>query len=136
MRGRSRERFLADLPAWQAKVASIPARRAAVTEVDPSQRPPLRRRLALLEEHGLAPLHVVLATDEVEDQPYLLAREADLELWAFCDPERYPELYAPEHRFDDDHLDHEGAQLLTRLLARRFADMLDASASSGDREPR
>jgi hypothetical protein len=103
-----------------------------VTEVDPSQRPPLRRRLALLEAHGLEPLHVVMATDEVEDQPYLLAREADLELWAFCDPERYPELYAVDHRYDDDHLDRDGARLLTRLLAQRFADMLDATGTDGD----
>ena len=40
----------------------------------------------------------------------------------FCDPQRYPELYATEHRIDTSHLNEAGAEIFTRLLAERFVE--------------
>jgi hypothetical protein len=42
----------------------------------------------------------------------------------FSDPRRYPELFAVEHRNDRGHLNHTGARLYSRLLARELAQRL------------
>ena len=42
----------------------------------------------------------------------------------FSDPERYPELFAVGHRFDRGHLNHAGALLYSRLLARELVRAL------------
>ena len=46
-------------------------------------------------------------------------------VFAFDDPEKYPELYNYEHRFDVHHLDPRGAVDYTRILADRFAKFLE-----------
>jgi hypothetical protein len=45
---------------------------------------------------------------------------------AFDDPAKYPQLADPAHRFDPHHLDAVGAAEFTRLLAGRFAEILEA----------
>lgn len=40
----------------------------------------------------------------------------------FCDPGKYPELYATENRVDTSHLTPAGAELFSRLLAERFVE--------------
>jgi hypothetical protein len=42
----------------------------------------------------------------------------------FSDPRRYPELFAVSHRNDGGHLNAAGAELYTRLVARRLAAAL------------
>jgi len=44
-------------------------------------------------------------------------------LWRYDDPDRVPGLYAPEARFDANHLNQHGAELFTELVARDFARM-------------
>jgi hypothetical protein len=46
-------------------------------------------------------------------------------LLRYDSPELYPELYAPENRYDDTHLNEDGAQIFTALLARDVAELLD-----------
>ena len=43
----------------------------------------------------------------------------------FDDPNAYPDLYDPAHRYDPHHLDAIGAQNFTRHLAEQFADVLE-----------
>jgi hypothetical protein len=43
----------------------------------------------------------------------------------FDDPNAYPDLYDPAHRYDPHHLDRVGAQNFTRHLADQFADVLE-----------
>lgn len=50
---------------------------------------------------------------------------AGVTVLAFDDPEKYAQLYDPDHRFDPHHLDPAGAEDFTRLLAARFAELLD-----------
>ncbi|MDR3405977.1 MAG: hypothetical protein P4L99_26060 [Chthoniobacter sp.] len=40
----------------------------------------------------------------------------------FCDPKKYPVLYATENRVDTSHLTPAGAEIFTRLLAERFVE--------------
>ena len=44
----------------------------------------------------------------------------------YDDPELVPELYAPDHRFDANHLNTEGARLFTRMLVRDLVPLLEA----------
>jgi hypothetical protein len=46
-------------------------------------------------------------------------------LLRYDDPQRFPELYAPENRYDDTHLNEQGARLFTELLARDVAELLE-----------
>jgi hypothetical protein len=45
-----------------------------------------------------------------------------VQVWRYNHPSRYPELYEASRRYDDTHLNHEGAILFTDLLAARFAE--------------
>lgn len=45
-----------------------------------------------------------------------------VEVLAFNDPDRYPELYSPDNRFDHGHVNKEGAAAFSRALAARFAE--------------
>ena len=38
----------------------------------------------------------------------------------YSDVDRYPELYVPEHRLDEGHLNTAGAHLFTRILAEEY----------------
>ena len=40
-----------------------------------------------------------------------------------CDPAAYPQLYAPEYRLDNSHLNAAGAEILTRIVADRFVEI-------------
>lgn len=39
-------------------------------------------------------------------------------LFAYRDPDRFPQLYAPKNRYDFDHLNPAGSEVFTRLIAR------------------
>jgi hypothetical protein len=43
----------------------------------------------------------------------------------YDDPQRFPELYAPENRYDDTHLNEQGARLFTEHLARDVAELIE-----------
>jgi hypothetical protein len=47
---------------------------------------------------------------------------------SFDDAQQYPEFYIPEHRSDYAHLNHQGAELFTKVLADRFAAYLTSHA--------
>jgi hypothetical protein len=45
-------------------------------------------------------------------------------------PKKYPELWAPENRFNSDHLNLNGAKIFSRLLADQFRTTIDDNAIS------
>lgn len=54
----------------------------------------------------------------------VFAPKGDTTFLNFSDPNRYPELYRPEHRRDPGHLNVRGSEIYTRLVARQIADAL------------
>jgi hypothetical protein len=52
------------------------------------------------------------------------------QLLRYDDPDRFPELYDVEHRYDATHLDDDGARVFTKLLARDFVDLLKQAESN------
>lgn len=45
----------------------------------------------------------------------------DVAVWRYDDPDEYPLLSMGDNHYDGEHLNHAGAQILTKLLAERFA---------------
>lgn len=83
----------------------------------------LARTLARVRAAGATP--ILLIPPRLERLSALLESvrvKLDVEVWTFNDPDRYPELYLPEHRFDTQHLNKQGAAVFSRALAARFAE--------------
>ncbi|MCY3000654.1 MAG: hypothetical protein NTV21_02420 [Planctomycetota bacterium] len=74
-----------------------------------------------IDELGAAPVFVTQPALYRQDD-LAKAAEAGLvpRLMRFDDAERWPELYAPENRYDDTHLNDAGARLFTERLADEF----------------
>lgn len=84
----------------------------------------LARALARVRAAGATP--ILFAPPRLEGRAALLAlirAELDVEVLVFNDPQRYPEFYAAENRFDMGHLNREGSLLFSRALAARFAEL-------------
>lgn len=126
-------RFLADLPAYGRAVAAMtdPPPPAERDPVNLLLRWDLPRRVAQLRARGIETVLFIPPVAERQDGlRALAARCPGATLLAFNDPARYPELYRPEIRVDAGHLDADGAEILTRLLARR---LLAGEARGGER---
>ncbi len=48
-------------------------------------------------------------------------------------PKEYPELFDPDNRYDADHLNQDGAEIFSRLLADRFASLLTSDVPLASR---
>lgn len=49
----------------------------------------------------------------------------DVPLFRFQDSTKFPELFEAAHHYDQGHLNHEGAEILTDLLSARFVELLN-----------
>ena len=109
-------------------VRSFKSELAKLATVQPKPMPPLLRKsledlVAEIRAAGAEPVFVVASgffgrerfTDWLPGVP----------LFRFDDPEKFPELYNYEHRFDIHHLDATGAKDATRRLADRFIQFLE-----------
>ena len=47
-----------------------------------------------------------------------------------CSPVKFPELYELRYRVDSSHLNPDGAQVFTRILAERFLEFATAQKST------
>ncbi|HEX6885258.1 MAG TPA: hypothetical protein VF530_17930 [Planctomycetota bacterium] len=84
----------------------------------------LARAIARVRAAGATPILLVPPRHQVKSSLAAHVRaHLDVEILEFDDPARYPELYAPELRFDLNHLNRDGAALFSRLLAQRHAEM-------------
>ena len=82
----------------------------------------LRSQAASLRDAHIEPVYFIGPVPTPE-QPMLdlAAQRVIPKLLAFNDPLAYPELYRPEVRADRYHLNAQGAEILSRLLAQRLA---------------
>ena len=72
---------------------------------------------------GAEPIFVV-ASNFIGRERFTDWPPAGVTVFRFDDPDKFPELYNPDHRSDVHHLDPTGAVDFTRLLADRFAEYL------------
>jgi hypothetical protein len=89
--------------------------------------------IARIERAGATPVLVVPPNAARGNYFYPDPKRArQLLVLDFCDPTKYPELYATENRVDTSHLTPGGAQIFTRLLAERFVELEQAQHRGSD----
>ena len=122
------ERFLDGLPRYHGEVTKLRQQSRPPGPPPAHLLPGATRQLDLFEGTGVEPIHVLFATSHPTPSLLQLGGEEGIvpTLWAFNDPKAYPDLYKVRNRYDNRHLNRPGAEELTRLLAQRFADHLDA----------
>jgi len=109
------------LSRYQRDLAERERRPARKYEGDRVSQQALSQVIADIEKAGAVPVLVVPpTTDSKNFRPAPVGSRAIV--LDFCDLERFPELFEPSHRLDLTHVNTAGAQVFTRLLARRFVE--------------
>ena len=121
-----RERYLAQLEEYKAlRVGDGPA--------DPFALEMYRTLRARIEELGATAVFVTQPALYLQEDLVKAAATGELPLLLrFDDAERFADLYAPERRYDETHLNDEGARLFTEKLADEFV----ARVKRGELAPR
>ena len=78
--------------------------------------------IAEVRAAGAQPIFVLSPT--VLGREFFAPPPTGAQFIAFNDPQKYPQLYDPEVRYDTWHFNPRGAALFTDLLAERFALLL------------
>ena len=86
---------------------------------DPLNEQAYERIRDLLTKRGIE-LVLISAPETVKNYHAWIDAPPGLRLLRFDDPQKYPELYVPEHRLDSDHVNDAGAQIFTRELAQQY----------------
>lgn len=93
----------------------------------------LRRQLDAARERGVELVYVLPPGLEAAPVRWALQRRGDIPaLFDFNRPERFPQLFEVELRFDPKHLNQRGAQEFSRLLAARFLEHVRAREARGE----
>ena len=103
----------------EAGVQAIRQQKLKTRPVDPINESEYARVRDLLARHGV---ELLLVATPVTTREYHAGKDTPpgVKLLSFDDPDRYPELYTPEHRFDAGHLNGDGAIIFSRELAQAY----------------
>ncbi len=115
---RRRELFLEQLSEYETAVKLLRIENRQEGDRDAYDLASLRRQIASVQSLGLDVVHVL--PPGLDSTPTVFALDADGAfplLIAFNNPAKYPRLYRPEMRFDDEHLAENGAAELSGLFA-------------------
>lgn len=91
--------------------------------MSPILRPELLALTAEIRALGAEPIFIVAPTIYPQER-YSDWPPAGITTFSFDDPDRYPQLYKPEERYDPYHLGPKGAMIFTSELSRRFLEHL------------
>ena len=114
-------------PALKKYERAVAKMRQGIPEIP--ARPAFRRSLAhIVDEVKQAGMHPILVIPPSVDVRENFTRlPPGVPVWRYNDPNRFPELYEAANRFDDAHLNHDGAQIFTDLLAKDFVQYQKSS---------
>jgi hypothetical protein len=119
----------ADLPAldgpalarYERELASTPAGAGRLERGDAESQAELRRKRALAARYGA---ELVLVAPPVAGRTFEpLPGDGHIFL-DFADPLRFPQLFVPEHRRDEGHLNARGAALYSRLVGQALGALV------------
>ncbi len=116
------------LDQYQRLVERLRAKKARTLDLSGYNRWALEAQTQRLRDAGIVPLYII--PPGVRPTPYLLGvdQEGLVEhVLRFNDPDSYPKLYDSRHRQDIEHLNAQGAEILSTLVAQRMAALLEAS---------
>ncbi|AOY81261.1 hypothetical protein BJP36_16475 [Moorena producens JHB] len=107
-------------------------RQGNISPIKPYSLKVLKEMCQYIENHGIKPiLFISPIVQERASTAINLYKQSDvLPLFAFNDPEVFPNLYQLDRRFDFLHLNHQGATELTGSLAKQFAQYLETEKAS------
>jgi hypothetical protein len=114
--GAALERYEEKVQQLRANFPEVPAR--------PAFRRALQDAVDEVRRTGMRPILVI--PPSVDPRENFTGLPEGVPVWRYNNPVRYPELYEARHRFDDAHLNHDGAVLFTDLLAKEFAEYVAA----------
>lgn len=100
-------------------IAAIRARKLKDHPPDPLNMAAYARVRDLMARDGV---ELTLIAAPVTTREYHASKDAPpgIPILAFDDPDHYPELYTPEHRYDAGHLNDVGALIFSRELAQAY----------------
>jgi hypothetical protein len=109
------------LARYEAELADTPRGADRYQRADTESQVELHRKRALAERYGAELVLVAPPVPGRTFQPLLGDRQIFLD---FADPDRFPELFAPEHRLDEGHLNARGAELYSRAVGLALGAIL------------
>ncbi|MCZ6783178.1 MAG: hypothetical protein O7G30_07685 [Proteobacteria bacterium] len=126
----ARSRFLHALDPYRQRVARLSRFRGGAVHSELTDRIDLdflRSQAQRVRAAGAELVYFVTAIPDAAPELRELERSGSLPapLLSFNSPARHPELYRVDHRYDGDHLNRRGAEVMSRAFAARFARMLE-----------
>jgi hypothetical protein len=126
--GQEIQPMLDDPAQYDALLAEIPAVNARPMTLDELDLGTHRAQNAAAERAGVRLIYLAMPGSIGDPERQFLHQEGVIpELWDYSLPTEYPELFRLEHRWDVDHLNPAGVEVLTALLAARLAATLEAA---------
>lgn len=120
-----RQTLVDDPTRFERAVAAIPAWNSAPLDVEHYDFAALRAQLDLVRSIGARLVFVIPPQNEGAADRLRLHERGDIEdLIDFNSPERYPQFFRYENRFDERHLNRAGAREFSRLFAAEAARVL------------
>jgi hypothetical protein len=117
-----------ELEEYKAACADRLQRPAIKDPGDAVSQDALERLIDLVVRSGATPLLFVPPAPSARRFYPAPERERKLTILDYSDVRRYADLYEPGHRIDVDHLNTEGAELLSKDLALRFVELVKQGA--------
>ena len=107
--------LLGSLDEYRNQVEALTRKRGVLLPYSRRQAALVQRLAASVREAGAEPVFLMPPSF----RPALFFADSDrYRVLRYHDPARFPELFELEHRFDLKHLNREGAEIYTRMLAR------------------
>ncbi|HIG12610.1 MAG TPA: hypothetical protein EYG30_07435 [Planctomycetes bacterium] len=122
-----RERFLASFDAYTNRAKALPGGNAAPIPVSGHYQVRwFEQQIAAARAAGVQPIFYYAPRLASAPLAYRLHEAGVLPVFfGYNQPDRYPQLYRFQSRFDENHLSRRGADLFSGLIANDFADYLD-----------
>jgi len=126
-RSREMERILRDPTEYDLSIARIPDENRMSVALDQVNLRVHLEQLRAAKEHGVELIYFTTPTRNGSPEELRLHQHGILPtLLHFNDPERYPDLFRTDHRYDSTHLNDRGVERFSRYFAEAFLAHLEA----------
>ncbi len=123
--------LLADAGSFEKRIASIPAENHAPIPLEEINLAIYREHYRLADEHGARLIYYLLPQYESSPEQLRLHEAGIIPvLLNYNDPERYPELFRLDHRFDKGHLNRRGVVAFSERIAQAIGDLILAERAA------
>ena len=119
------EEYLRDLNYYLKDVDALTHKSQQTKHLKPYELNIIDQFIKIIQDSKATPIFVI--TPLLEKQDHFIAAYQNghvSTLFAFNDPVAFPDLYSPKSRFDQAHLNEQGAQKFTISLAQKFAEYM------------